>query len=85
MRVTRKCKGLRTAKTILEKKTVKGLKLLNCKIYCKIIIIKTMWYWHKDRNIDKGIGLRVQKFPLNGGHNILFFFFFSSLVNFNEY
>ena len=40
-----------------------------------------MWYWHKDRNIDKGIGLRVQKFPLNEGNN----FFFASLVNFNEY
>lgn len=82
MKVTRKCKGLRTAKTILEKKTVKGLTLLNCKIYCKITIIKTMWYWHKDRNIDKGTGLRVQKFPLNEGNNILFF---ASLVNFNEY
>ena len=52
-----KDKGTRIAIAILilkkkKKSKVGGHTLLNIKIYCKATIIKTMWYWRKDRYTD---------------------------------
>ena len=44
-------KELRTDKIILEKKNkVGGLTRPNLKTYCKTIVAKTLWYWHKGRH-----------------------------------
>lgn len=62
----------RIAKTILNNKRITIIITTEFNLYYSAVVIKTTWYWHKNRHVDQCNSIEVQhKNPYTNGHLLI--------------